>query len=85
MKYLMLSILMILLLTACSSQVQTVATRTEVLEQKLPKSATEPWFKQKESDDITGAGSLDLILVLRGELEKARMQLEFIRENYIEK
>ena len=83
MKFLMLSILMILLSTACSHQVQPVATKTVVEKDKLPKSVTEPWFNSNiESNDKTAGGALDLILRLRGELQKADSQLKYIRENY---
>ena len=33
----------------------------------------------------TAGGALDLILRLRGELQKADSQLKHIRENYVEK
>jgi hypothetical protein len=53
---------------------------------KLSKSVIEPWFDSKvESSDKTAGGALDLILRLRGELQKADSQLIHIRENYIEK
>ena len=82
----MLSIPTILLLTACSHQVRSVATQTVVEKEKLPKSVTEPWFNSKvESNDKTAGGALDLILRLRGELQKAESQLSHIRENYVEK
>lgn len=52
----------------------------------MPKSVIEPWFDSKvESDDKTAGGALDLILRLRGELQKADSQLRHIRENYVEK
>ena len=52
----------------------------------MPKSVIEPWFDSKvESDDKTAGGALDLILRLRGELQKAGSQLRHIRENYVEK
>ena len=83
MKCSILNILTILLLTACSTQVQPVATQTVVEKEKLPKSVTEPWFNSKvESNDKTAGGALDLILRLRGELQKADNQLNYIRENY---
>ena len=70
-------------LCACSNQVQPVATQTVVEKEKLPKSVTEPWFNSKvESNDKTAGGALDLILRLRGELQKADSQLKYIRENY---
>ena len=60
-----------------------VATQTVVEKMKLPKSVIEPWFDSKvESDDKTAGGALDLILRLRGELQKADSQLKYIRENY---
>lgn len=56
---------MCLNINCASYQVQT-----EVLEQKLPKSATEPWFNLNvESSDKTAGGALDLILRLRGEIQ----------------
>jgi hypothetical protein len=74
---------MILLLTACSNQVHPVATQTVVEKEKIPKSVTEPWFNSNvESSDKTAGGALDLILRLRGELQKAGSQLRHIRENY---
>ena len=74
---------MILSLTACSNQAQPVATKTVVEKKKLLKSVIEPWFDSKvESDDKTAGGALDLILRLRGELQKADSQLKHIRENY---
>jgi hypothetical protein len=77
---------MILLLAACSTQVQPIATQTVVEKEKLPKSITEPWFNLNvESNDKTAGGALDLILRLRGELQKADSQLRHIRENYVEK
>ena len=83
MKCSILSILTTLLLTACSHQVQPVATKTVVEKDKLPKSVTEPWFNPNvESNDKTAGGALDLILRLRGELQKADSQLSHIRENY---
>ena len=83
MKCLILSILTILLLTACSNQVQPVATQTVVEKEKIPKSVTDPWFNSKvESNDKTAGGALDLILRLRGELQKADNQLRYVRENY---
>ena len=86
MKCSILNILTILLLTACSHQVQPVATQTVVEKEKLPKSVIEPWFDSKvESNDKTAGGALDLILRLRGELQKAGSQLRHIRENYVEK
>lgn len=86
MKCLILNILTILLLTACSTQVQPIATQTVVEKVKLSKSVIEPWFDFKvESNDKTAGGALDLILRLRGELQKADSQLIYIRENYIEK
>ena len=52
----------------------------------MPKSVIEPWFDSKvESDDETAGGALDIILRLRGELQKADSQLRHIRENYVEK
>lgn len=82
----MLSIPTIFLLTACSHQVQPIATQMVVEKEKLPKSVIEPWFDSKvESDDKTAGGALDLILRLRGELQKADSQLRHIRENYVEK
>ena len=81
MKCSILNILMILLLTECSNQVQPVVEK-----EKLPKSVTEPWFNPNiESNDKTAGGALDLILRLRGELQKADSQLSHIRENYVEK
>lgn len=60
-----------------------VATQTVVEKEKLPKSVTEPWFNPNiESNDKTAGGALDLILRLRGELQKADNQLNYIRENY---
>ena len=57
-----------------------------VEKKKLPKSVTETWFDSKvESSDKTAGGALDLILRLRGELQKANSQLNYIRENYVEK
>lgn len=57
-----------------------------VEKEKLPKSVTEPWFNLNvESSDKTAGGALDLILRLRGELQKAGSQLRHIRENYVEK
>ena len=83
MKCSILSILTTLLLTACSTQVQPIVTQTVVEKEKLPKSVTEPWFDSKvESNDKTAGGALDLILQLRGELQKADSQLKYIRENY---
>ena len=83
MKCSILSILTTLLLTACSTQVQPIVTQTVVEKEKLPKSVTEPWFNSKvESNDKTAGGALDLILQLRGELQKADSQLKYIRENY---
>ena len=85
MKFLMLSILTILLSTACSSPVQPIATQTVVEKPALPKSVIDPWFNPNiESNDKTGGGALDLILRLRGELQKASSQLKYIRENYVE-
>ena len=47
---------------------------------------TEPWFDSKvESSDKTAGGALDLILRLRGELQKANSQLKYVRETYVEK
>ena len=67
----------------CSHQVQPVATKTVVEKDELPKSVTELWFNSKvESNDKTAGGALDLILRLRGELQKAYSQLKHIRENY---
>ena len=72
MKCLILNILTILLLTVCSHQVQPVATQTVVEKPALPKSVIDPWFTPNiESNDKTGGGALDLILRLRGELQKA--------------
>ena len=83
MKCLILNILTILLLTVCSHQIQPVATQTVVEKEKLPTSVTDPWFNSKvESNDKTAGGSLDLILRLRGELQKADSQLSHIRENH---
>lgn len=83
MKCSILNILTILLSTACSSPVQPIATQTVVEKEKLPTSVTEPWFNSKvESNDKTAGGALDLILRLRGELQKADSQLKYIRENY---
>lgn len=63
-----------------------VATKTVVEKEKLPKSVTEPWFNSKvESNDKSAGGALDLILRLRGELQKADRQLIYIGENYVEK
>lgn len=63
-----------------------VATQTVVEKEKLPKSVTEPWFNSKvESNDKSAGGALDLILRLRGELQKADRQLIYIGENYVEK
>lgn len=63
-----------------------VATKTVVEKEKIPKSVIEPWFDSKvESNDKTAGGALDLILQLRGELQKADSQLSHIRENYVEK
>ena len=57
-----------------------------VEKEKLPKSVTEPWFNSKvESNDKPTGGALDLILRLRGELQKADSQLSHIRKNYVEK
>ena len=54
-----------------------------VEKEKLPKSVTEPWFNPNvELNDKTAGGALDLILQLRGELQKADNQLSHIRENY---
>lgn len=65
------------------SEVQPVATQTVVEKEKLPKSVIEPWFNLNvESSDKTAGGALDLILRLRGELQKAGSQLSHIRENY---
>ena len=70
-------------MTACSHQVQPAATQTVVEKAKLSKSVTEPWFTPNiESSDKTAGGVLDLILRLRGELQKADNQLNHIRENY---
>ena len=86
MKCSILNILTILLLTACSYQVQQVATQTVVEKEKLPKSVIEPWFNLNvESSDKTAGGALDLILRLRGELQKADSQLKYVRETYVEK
>lgn len=66
-----------------SYQVQPIATQTVVEKVKLPKSVTEPWFNSKiESNDRTAGGALDLILQLRGELQKADSQLKYISKNY---
>ena len=81
MKCSILSILTILILTACSHQVQPVATQTVVEKEKIPKSAIEPWFNSNiESSDKTAGGALDLILRLRGELQKAENQLKHVVE-----
>ena len=67
----------------CSHQAQPIATQTVVEKEKLPKSVIDPWFDSKiESSDKTAGGALDLILRLRGELQKADSQLKYIRENY---
>lgn len=51
--------------------------------EKIPKFVTAPWFNSKvESNDKTAGGALDLILRLRGELQKADSQLSHISENY---
>ena len=85
MNCLMLSILTILLSTACSSPVQPIATQTVVEKPALPKSVIDPWFNPNiESNDKTGGGALDLILRLRGELQKASSQMNYIRENYVD-
>ena len=68
-------------MTACSTDYNLEGSRKE----KLPKSVIEPWFDSKvESNDKTAGGALDLILRLRGELQKADNQLRYVRENYVE-
>ena len=65
---------------------RSVVTQMVVEKEKLPKSVIEPWFNPNvESNDKTAGGALDLILRLRGELQKAESQLSHIRENYVEK